>query len=423
MNNIQQARQLGQQIWLDSLSRSMIIQGQLGDKIRQGISGITTNPAIFLNAIKTDPSYQENIRQLKQQGKTAKEIYEELATTDVKAACDIFLMEYQYSNGNAGFVSIEVDPALANDTDATVAEALRLNKEIARPNVMIKIPATSAGIEAIKILANQCNINATLIFSYDTVEKIEQAFYAGLPSQKNRIVASVFLSRIDTAIDSILPLELQGKTALSMAKSIYDKMQSHVIPQNVIDNWCIADNEHDITNEEHHHEHHCCGECDDHEHHCCGECDDHEHHCCGECDDHEHHCCGECDDHEHHCCGECDEDEYQQYRQAAQRLPDSPLFTLLWASTATKNPNYSDTLYIDNLIGKNTINTLPQKALDAFIEHGNVQTINCDNANDILDKISQYADIQAIADELQAKGLQQFQEAFAEILAFIDSFE
>ncbi|MBR7059413.1 MAG: transaldolase [Neisseriaceae bacterium] len=393
MNNIQQARQLGQQIWLDSLSRSMIIKGQLGDKIRQGISGITTNPAIFLNAIKTDPSYQENIRQLKQQGKTDKEIYEELATTDVKAACDIFLMEYQYSNGNAGFVSIEVDPALANDTEATVAEAIRLNKKIARPNVMIKIPATSAGIEAIKILANQCNINATLIFSHDTVEKIEQAFYAGLPSQKNRIVASVFLSRIDTAIDPMLPFELQGKTALSMAKSIYEKMQSHVIPQNVIDNWCVLnDDENALANEDNHH---------------------HKHHCCGECDNDEH----------HHCCGECDEDEYQQYRQAAQRLPDSPLFTLLWASTATKNPNYSDTLYIDNLIGENTINTLPQKALDAFIEHGNVQKINCDNANDTLDKISQYADIKAITDELQTKGLQQFQEAFAEILTFIDNFE
>ena len=220
MNNIQQARLLGQQIWLDSLSRSMIIKGELNNKIRQGVSGVTTNPAIFLAAIKNDELYQQQMRALKADGKTAHEIYETMACADVQAACDIFLTEYQYSNGNAGFVSIEVNPALANDTDGTVFEARRLLQKINRPNVMIKIPATEAGIKAVERLSCECNINTTLIFDAETVKKIEQAFYKGNPPANGRIVASVFLSRIDTAIDDKLPAHLQGKTAVAMAQAL-----------------------------------------------------------------------------------------------------------------------------------------------------------------------------------------------------------
>ena len=271
MNNIQQVRLLGQQIWLDSLSRSMIIKGELSEKMRQGVCGVTTNPAIFLSAIKNDELYHAQMRTLKAEGKTAKEIYETMACADVQAACDIFLMEYQYSNGNAGFVSIEVDPALANDEDGTVFEARRLQQKINRPNVMIKIPATEAGIKAVQRLAGECQINTTLIFSPETVYQIEKAFYAGCPQSHRRLVASVFLSRIDTAIDSQLPAELQGKTAVAMAQSLYQEMQSHTIPATLINAWQNPEPQDDEEDG-------CCGGCGcggHHHHH------DDEHECCG----------------------------------------------------------------------------------------------------------------------------------------------
>ena len=441
MNNIQQARLLGQQIWLDSLSRSMIIKGELNNKIRQGVSGVTTNPAIFLAAIKNDELYQQQMRALKADGKTAQEIYETMACADVQAACDIFLTEYQYSNGNAGFVSIEVNPALANDTDGTVFEARRLLQKINRPNVMIKIPATAAGIKAVERLSCECNIKTTLIFDGETVKKIEQAFYKGNPPANGRIVASVFLSRIDTAIDDKLPAHLQGKTAVAMAQALYNEMKDHTPPAALIEAWQNAEEEEIDTDEEagccggggcgcggHHHHHH------DDEHECCGHHHHHddEHECCGHHHHHEekHECCGSHHHHDdkHECCGNCDEcdncncdDEPVKIRP--QYREDCPLLTLLWASTATKNPAYSDTLYIDNLIGKNTVNTLPEKAMNAFLEHGKAELMNTDNAQQILTEVAQYADLSAIANDLQNKGLQQFQAAFDEILAFIDGFE
>ncbi|MBR1818931.1 MAG: transaldolase [Neisseriaceae bacterium] len=389
MNNIQQVRLLGQQIWLDSLSRSMIIKGELSEKMRQGVCGVTTNPAIFLSAIKNDELYHAQIRTLKAEGKTAKEIYETMACADVQAACDIFLMEYQYSNGNAGFVSIEVDPALANDEDGTVFEARRLQQKINRPNVMIKIPATAAGIKAVQRLAGECHINTTLIFLPETVYQIENAFYAGSPQSHRRMVASVFLSRIDTAIDNQLPAKLQGKTAVAMAQSLYQEMQSHTIPATLINAWQNPEPQDDEEDG-------CCGGCG---------CGGHHHHH----DDDEHECCGACDEHHHH---------FTPTYQAG-----TPLISLLWASTATKNPAYSDTLYIDNLIGKNTVNTLPEKAMNAFLDHGKVAEINCSQADKILNQVAQYADLSAVAKDLQIKGLQQFQAAFDEILAFIEAFE
>ena len=404
MNNIQQVRLLGQQIWLDSLSRSMIIKGELSEKMRQGVCGVTTNPAIFLSAIKNDELYHTQMRTLKAEGKTAKEIYETMACADVQAACDIFLMEYQYSNGNAGFVSIEVDPALANDEDGTVFEARRLQQKINRPNVMIKIPATAAGIKAVQRLAGECHINTTLIFSPETVYQIENAFYAGSPQSHRRLVASVFLSRIDTAIDNQLPAELQGKTAVAMAQSLYQEMQSHTIPATLINAWQNPEPQDDEEDG-------CCG-CGGHHHH-----HDDEHECCGGggCGGRHHH-----DDDEHECCGACDE-HHHHFTPTYQA--GTPLINLLWASTATKNPAYSDTLYIDNLIGKNTVNTLPEKAMNAFLDHGKVELINSNNTQDILNKVAQHADLTVVANDLQIKGLQQFQVAFNEILAFIEAFE
>lgn len=343
MNPILQARALGQQIWLDSLSREMISSGVLAQKISSGISGQTTNPAIFLNAIKNDPSYRTQIAELKAAGRDAKSCYETLACQDVQSACDVFAAEHRAHNGDSGFVSIEVDPALANETAQTVDEALRLHRTIARDNVMIKVPATEAGIAALQTLvAHGLCVNMTLIFSRRTLEKIYAAYREGLQQRLSqglsvahiRVVASVFLSRIDSALDENLPEQLRGQAALALAKAAYADWQQ----------------------------------------------------------------------------------EFSTPLPATAAAPK-----LLWASTGTKNPAYPDTLYVDGLIGQDTVNTLPEATLAAFLDHGSARsTVTEDPAKaaEILrDIAAQGIEMEAVAQDLQDKGLAQFQAAFAEILA------
>lgn len=340
MNSIQLTQQLGQQIWLDNLSRTLITSGVLAEKIQEGVSGITTNPAIFLNAIEQDASYQQQLNELKKTESNAKTRYEMLAIADVQAACDELSYIYQKSNGNKGFVSIEVDPSHAHDSEKTVEEALRLYRAIARENVMIKVPATEAGIAALtQLLAQGLSVNMTLIFSLSTLDKIYAAYMQGLaacaknglPYQRVRAVASVFLSRIDTAVDKQLPENLQGKTALSLAKVAYARWQTF----------------------------------------------------------------------------------FKQYN-------NQQAIALLWASTGTKNPHYSDVLYVEEVIGQSTVNTVPEKTLAAFLHHGCVQptlTENVATAQQQLDVLQKHhVDLDDVAITLQDVGLKQFCDAFANIL-------
>lgn len=226
---LQEVKQLGQQIWLDNLSRSLVRSGTLAKLQQSGVSGVTSNPAIFRQALAGDALYTAEIAQLKQQPLSAKARYETLAVADVQAACDVFAAQFA-AEGNSGLVSLECDPVLSHDTEDTIAEARRLWNLIGRPNAMIKIPATDAGLAALPALvADGININLTLLFSRAQTLRAYQAYQQGLAHHKGQIipqlVASFFISRIDTALDPQLPPHLQGKTALALAQAAYRDWQ------------------------------------------------------------------------------------------------------------------------------------------------------------------------------------------------------
>ncbi|MDK4698330.1 transaldolase [Kingella negevensis] len=230
MTILANVKQLGQQIWLDNLSRSLVQSGELAAFLKDGVCGVTSNPAIFQKAFSGDPLYTQEIAALKQQGKSAKDIYEKLAIEDVQAACDVCRAEFDSTNGKTGFVSLEVSPELSRDAQGTIAEAKRLHAAINRPNVMIKVPATDEGLVALtELVASGINVNLTLLFSRTQTLKSYAAYTAGLTQlaanggdvSKIQVVASFFISRVDGALDATLPENLQGKIAISLAKAAY----------------------------------------------------------------------------------------------------------------------------------------------------------------------------------------------------------
>ncbi|WP_369583836.1 transaldolase [Kingella oralis] len=236
MTTIKQVKQLGQQIWLDNLSRSLVQSGELAQFLADGVCGVTSNPAIFQKAFSSDALYIPEIETLKQQNKTAKEIYETLAIADVQAACDVCRAEYDSTGGKTGFVSLEVSPELSHDAERTIAEAQRLWAAISRPNTMIKIPATDAGLTALTALvARGINVNLTLLFSRKQTLKAYAAYTAGLTQlaanggnlAQIQVVASFFISRIDNALDGTLPEHLRGKIAIALAKAAYQDWQDY----------------------------------------------------------------------------------------------------------------------------------------------------------------------------------------------------
>ena len=226
---LQEVKQLGQQIWLDNLSRSLVRSGTLAKLQQSGVSGVTSNPAIFRQALAGDALYTAEIAQLKQQPLSAKARYETLAVADVQAACDVFAAQFA-AEGNSGLVSLECDPALSHDTEGTIAEARRLWNLIGRPTAMINLPATDAGLAALPVLvADGININLTLLFSRAQTVRAYQAYQQGLAQRTGQVapqlVASFFISRIDTTLDPQLPPHLQGKTALALAQAAYRDWQ------------------------------------------------------------------------------------------------------------------------------------------------------------------------------------------------------
>ncbi|MBS4020689.1 MAG: transaldolase [Dechloromonas sp.] len=344
MSRIAAISRLGQQVWLDNLSRQLLESGELARWIADdAIAGVTSNPAIFYNAIRTDAAYAEAVSKLKNSPLEAELRFEALALPDVQGACDLFLPLYEQSGGNAGFVSFEVSPTLAADTAGTLAAARRLWAEIGRPNAMIKIPATPAGLGAITAaIADGINVNVTLIFSPGQLADVQQAyragieqrFAAGLPVDRIASVASVFISRLDSLIDPKLPAELQGRTAIAMARQAYADWQDlPALPG-----------------------------------------------------------------------------------QARQQM-------LLWASTSSKNPNYRDVLYVEQLIGAGTVNTVPDATLTAFRDHGEALTTLADDREGTAHQLAAIAalghDLDVIGEELQTAGLKQFDEAFAKLLDLV----
>lgn len=358
--------QAGQSIWLDYIRRGLIDSGDLARMIEaDGLQGVTSNPAIFEKAINESADYRELLAVLKGSGLAPKAIYEAIAKSDIQDACDRFAHVYDWTKRRDGYVSLEVSPELAHDTEGTLAEARRLWKEVARPNLMVKVPATPEGIPAIRTLIGEgINVNVTLLFAQSAYRDVAEAYVAGLEARRAvggnvaavASVASFFVSRIDTVVDAQLEakakatadaaerdaiLALRGKTAVANAKLAYSHYRSLVASER----WTRL--------------------------------------------------------------------------AAAGAMPQR----LLWASTGTKNPAYRDVLYIEELIGPQTVNTVPPATLDAFRDHGRVRpslTEGLDEATAVLAAIARHGiALDAITDALLVDGVKLFADAFAKLLAAV----
>jgi len=360
-NPLRKLRSLGQSVWLDFLGRGLLESGELGRLVREdGLSGVTSNPSIFEKAIGGSRDYDEAIGRLAAEGKAPAGIYETLTVEDVQRAANVLRPVYDSSGGRDGFVSLEVSPHLAYDTEGTVAEARRLWRELARPNVFIKIPATQEGLPAIRrCIAEGLNVNVTLLFGLPRYRKVADAYLDGLQdraAQGGRLdnlasVASFFLSRIDTLADPMLEKivgeggpnadqarALVGRLAIASAKMAY------AIHKEV------------FTGE-----------------------------------------------------------RFRKLAACGARPQN-----LLWASTSTKNPAYSDVKYIEPLIGPDTINTLPMEAINAYRDHGHPVLTLPDAAEEAARAMARLAqlgiDIDALTAQLEREGVQKFVQAYDSLL-------
>lgn len=360
MNPLLELINYGQSYWLDNLTRSMIENGALQALVdEQGLRGVTTNPAIFNKAISGSDAYDAQIAQLASAGSTIQEIYEQLVVTDVQSACDILRSVYDASDGVDGFVSLEVSPYLAHDTEGTKHEARRLFEAVNRPNVMIKIPGTPAGLPAIRdMLYEGININVTLLFSvveYEAVaeayiEALERRVVEGLAIDRVASVASFFLSRIDVLVDQTLGHRIQPSTSESVEPRSHD-----LLGQVAIASAKLAYQSFKSLFES---------------------------------------------------------PRWQSLASHAPRVQRP-----LWASTSTKNPLYCDVYYVEPLIGQHTVNTLPDETIDAFSDHGHIQadSIECDieAAHKIMHNLEQVGvDLKAATRYLLDDGVQKFIEPF-----------
>jgi transaldolase/glucose-6-phosphate isomerase len=345
---------LGQSVWYDNIRRALLDSGELQALVDAGVRGVTSNPSIFEKAITGSNDYDRALHTLVDEGKSVEEIYEALVLEDIQRTADLLLPIYEESDGLDGYVSLEVSPTLAHDSQGTVAEARRLFAALKRPNVMIKVPATQAGIPAIRTLIGEgINVNVTLIFDLKNYDAVVEAYISGLEDRAdeggdvNRVasVASFFISRVDSAVDreveKIGELNLQGTIAIANAKMAYARFGELFSGAR----W----------------------------------------------------------------------DRLIEMGARVQRP--------LWASTSTKNPLYPDTLYIDNLIGQDTVNTIPPVTLQAFQDHGIAKSTieeDLENARTHLTRLAQLGiDLDAITTSLQEDGVAAFAKSFETLLASI----
>ena len=352
MNPLLKLNAFGQSVWLDYIRRDFVLNGELAKLIREdGLAGLTSNPAIFEKAIGGGNEYAPAIRALKQRGLSAMALYETLAIEDIQAAADQFRPVFDAGKGHDGYVSLEVSPYLARDTAATVVEAKRLWREVSRPNLMIKVPATLEGLPAIELLISQdMNVNVTLLFSQAMYEKVAERYIAGLERRAaeggdlGRIssVASFFISRIDAAVDPLLPEALRGKTAIANAMLAYDSYKRLFSGPR----W----------------------------------------------------------------------ENLAKKGARPQRL--------LWASTSTKNPAYRDVMYVEELVGSNTVNTLPPATLESFRDHG-VPRASLEEdigaARATLEAVGKHASLDEVTDKLLDDGVKLFADAFDKLLKAVET--
>jgi transaldolase len=355
MNATQHVTTLGQSLWLDNLSRSLIHDGTLAKLIAEdGVSGVTSNPSIFQNALATSPYYADDLARLKASDLDAEQRYEALVIPDIQAACDLLLPVFERSGGNDGYVSLEVAPRWAYDATHTVAEAQRLSSSVNRRNLLIKVPGTPEGVGAFEALTKLgINVNVTLLFSVAQTETVFGAYIRGLTARaragcdvrRSKAVASLFLSRVDTLVDTQLnaigtqeALSLRGKAAVAMAKLAY---------QSYLETFRGAG-----------------------------------------------------------------------FATLAQQGATSQ--SLLWASTGVKNPDYHDLLYVEPLIGEETINTLPDKTLAALRDHGKPASRVEDGIAEAEAQLAGLArlgiDMDTVGNTLQDAGVKLFEAAYQKLL-------
>lgn len=350
---------IGQSVWLDNISRDILNNKELERLISEvGLKGVTSNPTIFQKAIGTGHAYDQQIEELLSNNEllTADELFEELAIKDIQRAADVLKPVFEKTGGVDGFVSIEVSPILAYNTEGTIQEARRLNNKVNRPNVMIKIPATQEGLPAIKqMISEGVCINVTLIFSQEVYEQVAESYISGLeernkkglPLDKTLSVASFFISRIDTAVDKALDdagnENLKGKTAIANAKLVYEK-----------------------------------------------------------------------------CAELFDSERFRVLKSKGAKIQ-----RLLWASTSTKNPAYPETIYIDELVGRNTVNTMPPATIEAFKTKGKVYNAIEDKVEEARKQMNDLKeldiDFSEITKKLTVDGVESFSKSFHDLIATIEN--
>ncbi len=367
-NPLLDLKQLGQSVWLDSIRRGHILSGELKKLIdADGICGETANPSIFEKAIAGSHDYDDAMQKLIAQGKNALDIYESLAIKDVQMACDVFRAVYDTTQGGDGFVSLEVSPKLAHDTNGTIAEAKRLFKTVNRPNLMIKIPGTPAGVPAIEeCLYSGVNVNVTLLFAVSAHEQVAWAYVRALerraaegkPIDRIASVASFFVSRIDTLGDKLLADKLRAATDPAL-KAKLESLGGKAAIANAKMAYALFKN---IFNDP---------------------------------------------------------------RFLALKAKGARVQRPLWASTSTKNPAYPDTLYVDTLIGPDTINTLPSETIDAFRNHGKPRLTIEDDLDDARQQLQDLESVgvsmDAITHQVLDEGVVKFDQAFDALLASIEA--
>lgn len=364
-NPLIQLEEIGQSVWLDFINRNLITSGELSRLIEaDGLSGITSNPAIFEKAVSEGHDYEPDIRTMLQEGKDAKAVYEAISLKDVQMAADEFRPLYDKTNGENGYVSMEVDPHLAYDTNGTIEEARRLWTVLNRPNVFIKIPATKEGLPAIQQLISEgININVTLLFGLSRYRQVAEAYISGIELMEANgkdlkhvaSVASFFISRIASLVDPIeeeflashgeqahFGTYVKGHVAISSAKIAY-KMYKEIFGS-------------------------------------------------------------------------------ERYRKLAGKGARTQ--KLLWASTSTKNPEYSDIKYVEELIGKDTINTIPPGTMNAYLNHGHPEErieLDLEQAEWIMDVLPELGiNIDAITQQLEDEGVDKFNKQFDKIMLIIN---
>jgi transaldolase len=363
-NSLKRLNAAGQAIWLDYIDRPMLRNGDLERRIRDdALTGMTSNPTIFEKALAEGNAYDDQIRSAAGDF-TAMELFELIATTDVRDACDAFRGTYDRTNGADGFVSIEVSPSAANDARASISEATRLWATVDRPNLMVKIPGTVEGAVAVRqLIANGININITLLFAIEAYKRVIDAYVAGLQDRVQagkeistiHSVASFFVSRVDTEVDKRLEASiakspanqqtlkaLEGKSAIANAKLAYKLFQS----------------------------------------------------------------------------------EIESPRWKALASSGATVQRPLWASTSTKNPVYRDVMYVEQLIGPDTVNTMPPQTVEAFRDHGVVARtvdVGVDEAQRTIDALEQTGiSMRDVTGKLLTDGLASFQKSFETLLAGLE---